>query len=624
MLVVLATVAIVSAGITARLSYQIARDAIVEQSFEKLIAVREIKGNQIEDYVHQIVDQIQTLAESRMVIEAMQELRGGFRSLGEELNLESGEADLGEQRLRRYYQDEFLSRLAEANQEEAPLTDYWPRGRDARLVQRAYIADSPFDTGSKHLLDAADDGSTYAEAHRRYHPLLRNFLERFGYYDIFLIDHETGQIVYSVFKEVDFGTSLKNGPYRNSNLAEVSRAAIEAGGLGFVRVVDFRPYAPSYGAPASFVATPILEGEELIGVLAFQMPIDRINEIMTSRQEWARVGLGESGETYIVGDDLTLRNQSRFLIEDREGYLSAIREADVAPSTVDRISILGNSIGLQEVRTEGTTAATGGETGEGIFPDYRGVAVLSAYRPLDIPDLEWAIMSEIDRSEALAPARALRNRSLLVLAVLIVVIFGVAVWFSRSLTRPLKKLAGVAGDLAEGRLDQPVEVRGNDELAELAQSFESMRQSLHALVQQQEREIEALAVPLIPLRDDVFAMPLIGELDWKRLQKLRKTLVEGLYEVGAKAVLLDLTGVPVLSPESAEGVIAAARAARLLGVQVVLTGMQAQVAADLADLHLNLEGIDTERSLESGIRAALDRVRGGYSSTELEEEEQEV
>ena len=81
------------------------------------------------------------------------------------------------------------------------------------------------------------------------------------------------------------------------------------------------------------------------------------------------------------------------------------------------------------------------------------------------------------------------------------------------------------------------------------------------------------------------------------------------------------TGVPVLSPESAVGLIAAARAARLLGVQVVLTGMQAQVAADLADLDLNLEGIDTERSLESGIRAALDRVRGGYSSTELEEEE---
>ena len=151
-----------------------------------------------------------------------------------------------------------------------------------------------------------------------------------------------------------------------------------------------------------------------------------------------------------------------------------------------------------------------------------------------------------------------------------------------------------------------------------------MRRSLRALVEHQEREIEALAVPLIPLRDDVVAMPLLGELDARRLERIRQTLVEGLHEVGAKAVLLDLTGVPVLSPESADGLIGAARAARLLGVQVVLTGMQARVAADLADLDLHLEGIDTERSLESGIRAALDRVKGRYSSIELEEEEQGV
>jgi methyl-accepting chemotaxis protein len=624
MLVVLAVVAIMSSGITARLSYQIARDAIEEQSFEKLIAVREVKGTQIEDYVRQIVDQIQTLAESRMIIDAMKELRRGFRGLAGDLNRGAGDAEQGEQQLQLYYQDEFLSRRLETSRSEASLTDYWPADPKARLIQQLYITNSPFDTGSKHLLNAADDGSEYSAAHLRYHPLLRNFLQRFGYYDIFLIDHETGEIVYSVFKEVDFGTSLASGPYRDTNLAEAFRAAVEAGGPGFVRLLDFRSYAPSYGAPASFVATPILDGEDLVGVLAFQMPVDRINEILTSRQEWSRVGLGESGETYIVGDDLTLRNQSRFLIEDRESYLRAIREAGVAPSVVDQIATLESSIGLQEVRTEGTVAAASGETGVGVFPDYRGVSVFSAYKPLEIPDVDWAIMSEIDRAEALAPVRSLRNRSLLILAILVVAIVGVAIWFSRSLTRPLNRLAGVAGDLSEGRLDQPVEVQGNDELAELARSFESMRRSLHALVQKQEREIEALAVPLIPLRDDVVAMPLIGELEPRRLQRIRETLVEGLHEVGAKAVLLDLTGVSVLSPDSAEGLIAAARAARLLGVQVVLTGMRAQVAAELADLHLNLEGIDTERSLESGIRVALDRVRGGYSSTELEEEEQDV
>ena len=121
---------------------------------------------------------------------------------------------------------------------------------------------------------------------------------------------------------------------------------------------------------------------------------------------------------------------------------------------------MGSSIGLQEVRTEGTLAAVGGASGSGVFSDYRGVPVFSAYRKLVIPDLNWAIMSEIDRSEALAPVRAMRNRSLALLGFLFVVIVGVAIWFSASLTRPIKKLARVAAELAEGRLDRSISADG--------------------------------------------------------------------------------------------------------------------------------------------------------------------
>jgi anti-anti-sigma regulatory factor/HAMP domain-containing protein len=490
-------------------------------------------------------------------------------------------------------------------------------------MQELYITDNPFDPGSKHLLDAAEDGSSYSEAHRRYHPLIRNYLERFGYYDIFLVNHVSGDIVYAVFKEVDFGTSLLSGPYRGSNLAQAFLAARDAGAPGFTRLVDFAPYTPSYDAQASFIATPIHDGDEVVGILAFQMPVDRINTIMTSREEWGRVGLGDTGETYIVGRDLTLRNQSRFLIEDRESYLRSIEASGVGSSTVDRIATLGSTIGLQEVRTEGTLAAIGGETGTGMFPDYRGVPVLSAYRPLDIADVSWGIMSEIDRAEALAPVRSLRNRALTVLAILVVAILGIAAWFANTLTQPIKSLGRVAGELAEGRLDQALEVSGNDEISDLTRSFETMRRSLQSLVRQQEREIDALSVPLIPLRDAVMAMPLVGELDPRRLSKVRETLVEGLHGSEAKAVLLDLTGVPRLDEQSAAGMIGAARAARLLGVQVVLTGMQADVAKSLADLELHLDGIETARTLESGIRLALDGMRrdeGRYRVTEEEYE----
>jgi anti-anti-sigma factor len=252
------------------------------------------------------------------------------------------------------------------------------------------------------------------------------------------------------------------------------------------------------------------------------------------------------------------------------------------------------------------------------------VPVLSAYRPLDLPDVHWVIMSEIDHAEALGPVRSLRNRAMFVQAILIVAIIAIAFWFSASLTRPLKKLTAVAGELAAGHLDHPVQSSGHDEIAVLSNKFESMRQSLQALVKKQEREIEALSVPLIPLRDDVVAMPLVGELDPKRLEKIREKLVEGLHASGAKAALIDLTGVPVLDSGSAIALVAMAKAANLLGVQVVLTGMQPQVAGGLADMDLQLDGIETERSLEAGVHTAL-LTRGEEMRTlQFTEEEQDA
>ena len=143
------------------------------------------------------------------------------------------------------------------------------------------------------------------------------------------------------------------------------------------------------------------------------MPIDRINDIMTSNQDWKNVGLGESGETYIVGDDYTMRNQSRFLIEDPENYFKAIRESGIASQTVDMIESFKSSIGLQPVKTEGTISALKGNSGTSIFPDYRGIPVFSSYRPLQLEDVNWVIMSEMDEAEAFAPVEKLKDRFIL-------------------------------------------------------------------------------------------------------------------------------------------------------------------------------------------------------------------
>jgi PAS domain S-box-containing protein len=486
LLIVLVFVAVASTGVYAVIEYRAAKQALLEQSFSNLTAVRELKAQQIEDYFDLISNQIVSLSESQTIVEAMQEFQDATSLL------DTGSGSRVSTLLQSYYDREFLPRLGQNSLGEdlENSSSYIPGDGIARVLQDAYIARNRNPTGEKHLLDDASDGTQYSAVHKQYHPTIRSFLERFGYYDIFLVDAETGRIVYSVFKEVDFGTSLLTGPYADTNFAEAFRSVREAASADSVRFEDFAPYAPSYNAPASFVASPIFDEDEITGVLVFQMPIDRINNIMTSQRAWSNIGLGASGETYIVGEDLLMRNQSRFLIEDRAAYLEAIRESGIDENIIERIDTFNTSIGLQAVDTVGTRSALASEANTDIFPDYRGVKVLSAYRPLDLPGLSWVIMSEIDEAEALLPAHRLRNRTLLLMSALTLGVIVASFLFARTMTRPIQNLTEKAKGIAQGDLGITIDTSGGDEIAQLARNFDAMRQALRELIEGLETKVE--------------------------------------------------------------------------------------------------------------------------------------
>jgi PAS domain S-box-containing protein len=483
-LIAFLVVTVVAVGMVGFFAFTTGSSALEEDSFNKLTAVREMKASQIEDYFQTIENQIITFSEDRMIIDAMRDFDGGLHVIQEELDISDDELVRMDLANYGYYDNQFLPRLIPNKLKDVDVDEYWPEDEKSRILQYFYISSNPNQTGEKHHLNQADDGSSYSEAHEIYHPIIRDYLDKFGYYDIFLVDVDTGgHIAYSVFKEVDYGTSLVEGPYTDTNFAEAYRAARDADAPDFVKIVDFEPYDPSYNAPASFIASPIFDGDTKIGVLVFQMPIDRINDVMTNNHSWAAVGLGESGETYIVGDDFTLRNQSRFLIEDSENYFKLIDEIGTPLSTIARIRNLNSTIGLQEVKTDGTLAAQNGSTGTSIFPDYRGVPVLSAYKPLNIRNMDWVIMSEIDQAEAFAAIRDLGIKTGLAVGGLIAVIVVLAILFSRTITRPLEQLTQTANQLADGNLDVDVQfTQQENEIGVLASSFDVMRLSMKDLI----------------------------------------------------------------------------------------------------------------------------------------------
>ncbi len=317
-----------------------------------------------------------------------------------------------------------------------------------KTLQRLYSDGNPHPTGQKENLDKADDGSSYSRAHGSYHPWFRQFLRERDYYDIFLFDLE-GNLVYTVFKELDYATNLNTGEWKDSDLGNAFRAARDNPQTGSLQFFDFKPYGPSHGAAVSFISTPIHGPDgSLAGVLVFQMPINRINGVMQ-----ISAGMGESGETYIVGADRLMRSDSRFS-----------EESTILKTKVD---------------TETVRLALDGKIGAKRVMDYRGISVLSGYGPIEFQGVTWAILAEIDTDEALAAVTDMRNQSMLIGAAVLVIITLIGIFLARGIARPLTHMNEAMRELAGGNKEVEIPAQGRaDEIGEMAQAVQVFKDNM--------------------------------------------------------------------------------------------------------------------------------------------------
>ncbi len=218
-------------------------------------------------------------------------------------------------------------------------------------------------------------------------------------------------------------------------------------------------YSLSLGAMVIVASAPVRYGAKTIGVIAGVADLTGLNQIMIER-----AGLGETGETYLVGSNYRLLTYLR-----RPQY----------------------SIPDTYIRTEGTvgaikSAAPGGGTYEG----YAGEAVIGVYHW--IPDLKVALIAEQEESEALASSR----RALWLIGVVAALAAGLAILtgvvFTRRIVTSLAKLGSTAGRIAAGELDLAAEVEREDEIGTVAQAFNRMTSRLRDLVRSLERRTDHL------------------------------------------------------------------------------------------------------------------------------------
>jgi class 3 adenylate cyclase len=516
--------------VTAYLGYQSGQANLTSRVFSQLTSLRASKAYQIESYFKTIHHHTETLSEDPSIIAAMQEFSGAYRQLAT-VNVPPAL----DQKLTAYYQTEFLPRLAKVEEGSPVLGSYLLQANASRYLQYQYIANNPHPVGKKHQLDSAQDSSVYSRIHARYHPIFRKIIEKFGYYDMFLIDPQ-GTIVYTVFKETDFTSNLNLGPYKTSNLARLHSQVQQVKEKDYAQIIDFESYSPSYGAPAAFIAAPIFNKAELVGVLAFQMPVNEINNVMTGNRKWESDGLGKTGEVYLVGRDYLMRSVSRFLEQDPKAYLNALQTSGANERAIQRIKQYKTSILQQKVKTRGAEAALLGKQGTQIIDDYWSIPVLSSYAPLRIDGLDWVILAEMDLSEAYEPIYSFTRQVLISATLLMLLLTLVAMGLAYLFVKPIQHLIDSARKVEAGEMDVITPLNPEDEFGELAQSFNGMLNSLHQqtdLVEAKNRENEQLLLSIFPAA--------IAQ----RLKRGEKDIAEDISNVAI--LFADLTGFSKLS-----------------------------------------------------------------------------
>ncbi len=478
------------------LSGRSSRAALTQAAFDHLVSVRAAKAHQIEAYDFNLHRQVEIVAQSGGVIRVMVHFNKAFKQLDQGLVPKAWD-----EAIETFYQEQFFPRLR-PHMAGAPSLDFFtPQSQASRYLQYHYIAANQHPVGDKRRLDDPGDDSDYSQFHQRYHPRFRTLVERLGYENLFLIDFDTQNIVYTVSKDVDFATSLQSGPYAASGLAEVVQAVRDRPVEGVIYTSDFRPYTPSYEAPAAFLAAPLYNGPHIVGILVTQFPVDALNNVMTGNRNWQADGLGDSGETYVVGSDFRMRSVSRFFIEDPEGYAKALAKAKVPQPTIDAIQQFGTTILLQKVDTAATQAALRGEEGVRMVEDYRGIPVLSAYAPLQLPGVEWAIVAEMDLAEVMQPIVRQQRTLLIATVILALVVTMVAIVLSNLFVRPVDALVRGAVGVTAGEQEVEVKLTSQDEFGRLAQSFNAMVQQLrqqNERLEEKDRENHALLLNFLP------------------------------------------------------------------------------------------------------------------------------
>lgn len=475
--------------------------ALTDRIYNQLTSVRESKRAQIQTWLNEMQSHVQAMAINHSTINASREFISAYHRLDNETLSHNQLTNL-----KNYYTQQYLPLLSKKLKISPQLEHYLPSNSAMQYLQYHYISQehTPSNISTK-TQSKSNNRSYYAGVHQYYNPVFKEIIEAYGIEDMFLVDIKTGDIVYSAMKNIDFSRNLYTGSFSVSNLGSLAKTIHDTQSPSKVNISDFNFYKPAYGKPAAFMGTTIFdESQQAIAILMIRVPLARLNDVMTGKKGWKDQGLGDTGEAFLVGDDLLMRSNARLLYEAEadECYATSLAEKHlINKNTAEKICQLNTSILLQKVSNTALKKALQGQSGTEIVNSYSGEKTLVAYAPLLLEQLHWAIIAQIDLKEANTPIRNFQKQLTISGVIIASIITLFAMFLAYLFTRPIDILMEGVHQLSEGNTAVNIKLDRKDEYGQLAQTFNNTAKLLHkkeGVIEEKKQQYKKLLKSILP------------------------------------------------------------------------------------------------------------------------------
>ena len=444
-----------------------AKDEILNTRMEQLNSIKISKLQHLKDYFKQIQNIMEAKTSTNKTSRLLWALDEGFEEF-EDLDIDIDEA---KKALLNYYETTYLTKVDYSlpnSPQKRTSQEYLPKTTVGIVAQYLYIAQNTKGFNKKHeFISNTKYKDGYSDTHLQEHLSLITMLEKFGREDVYIVN-PGGTVIYSINKNCDYGTNLLKGPYKDSGLGRIFKKSqkLKPGG---VAVEDISNYEPSLNKKVAFMAMPIYFKKDYEGSIIFQFPMSKVDEIMNFNNEYDKVGLGTTGEAYLVGGDYMMRSNSRFFMNIDDPY----------------VKHSSTTSGYFKVNTKAVKASIDGESGTKVGIDYNGNEVIESFAPLKIYGQTWGIIVKIDTDEALQGASEkfvtlIIGALVLILLIVIISLFTI----QKLIMSKLESLQETTYDLAkgDGDLTAQIIVPKGDEISEIAGNMNELIEKIRTTV----------------------------------------------------------------------------------------------------------------------------------------------